>query len=165
MPPQLLPELQTDTNSFLNSIRDTAREIKKLPPDYDFLPLTFISHASDYAKDPPRLRRYAGQVINARIEQFGRIQLYKTHYFLEAFLGGYTLRNIYQMFFAARALIEIYAVTRDVYTTIAQHGGDHEDGFAERVKAIDEVLINGTYGTRSDIIKKHFPQYRRFEAA
>lgn len=155
MPP--LPELPPDTNRLMLSIRDTHRQIEKLPPDYDFQLPALVSHVADYSSDLPRLRRYAGQVIGARIMQFGHMALYKTYYFIEMFLRGHAARNVYEMVFAARALIEVYAVTRDTYATIADNAGDHEGNFATRVQAIDDALINATYGTRSELVRKLFP--------
>jgi hypothetical protein len=90
---EALPELQSQTTKALISIRETLARIKKLPPDYDFQLPTLISHADDYSDDLPRLRRYAGQVISARIMQFGYTALYKTYYFLDMFLRGYSDRN------------------------------------------------------------------------
>jgi hypothetical protein len=98
------PELHSQTTKALISIRDTLARIKKLPPDYDFQLPTLISHADDYSDDLPRLRRYAGQVIGSRIKHFGYTVLYKTYYFLDMFLRGYSDRNIYEMVFASRAL-------------------------------------------------------------
>lgn len=89
--------------------------------------------------------------------QFGHMALYKTYYFIEMFLRGHAARNVYEMVFAARALIEVYAVTRDTYATIADNAGDHEGNFATRVQAIDDALINATYGTRSELVRKLFP--------
>jgi hypothetical protein len=153
---EALPELHPQTTKELISIRDTFARIKKLPPDYDFQLPTLISHADDYSDDLPRLRRYAGQVISARIMQLGYMALYKTYYFLDMFLRGYSDRNIYEMVFASRALIEVYAVTADTYRTIVKNAGDHPDGFLGRVKEIDRALIKATYGTRLELVKKVF---------
>jgi hypothetical protein len=65
-------------------------------------------------------------------------------------------RNIYEMVFASRALIEVYAVTADTYKTIGQNAGDHPDAFLVRVKEIDRALIKATYGTRLEQVKKVF---------
>ena len=152
-----LPDLPPDTNRLMLSIRATHRQIEKLPPDYDFQLPSLVSHASDYSSDIPRLRSYAGQVIAARIMQYGFMALYKTYYFIEMFLRGYADRNIYEMVFASRALIEVYAVTRDTYATISENAGDQEENFVARVLAIDNTLINVTYGTRLELVKKLFP--------
>src|SRR5688500_18243298 len=101
------PELPPETNLQLLSIRQRLREIKKLPPDYDFMLPTLVSHAADYSEDLPRLRRYAGQVVAARIMQSWHMTLYRTYYFLEMFLRGHADRNIYEVEVAARALIEV----------------------------------------------------------
>jgi hypothetical protein len=154
----MLPELHPDTAKTLVSIRDTHAEIKKLPPDYDYPMPALISHVDDYSGDLPRLRRYAGQVISARIMQFGFTTLYKTFYLLDMFLRGYVDRNIFEMLFASRALIEIYAVTADTYTIIAKNAGDEAERFVERIKEIDEALITATYGTRSDRAKQSFEE-------
>ena len=151
-----LPELHAGTATILNSIRDTFAEIKRLPPDYDFQMPVLISHADDYKDDLPRLRRYAGQTVAARIMQFGYITLYKTYFFLDMFLRGYGDRNVYDMLFASRALIEVYAVTADTFLTIAKNAGDQPDGLADRVKKIDQALITATYGTRSELVKRVF---------
>jgi hypothetical protein len=151
-----MPELLPDTMTLLASIRGTLARIKKLPPDYDFQMPALISHADDYSKNLARLRRYAGQVVGARIMQFGYMTLYKTYYFLDMFLRGHGDRNIYEMVFAARALIEVYGVTADVHSTIGKNAGDHADEFIARVKEVDEALIKATYGTRSQLVKDVF---------
>jgi hypothetical protein len=150
----MLPELHSQTTKALISIRDSFAQIKKLPPDYDCQMPVLISHADDYRNDLPRLREYAGQTVSTRIMQFGYMTLYKTYFFLDMFLRGYRDRNVYEMLFASRALIEVYAVTADTFLTIANNAGDQSDGFADRVKAIDQALISATYGTRLELVKR-----------
>jgi hypothetical protein len=65
---------------------------------------------------------------------------------------------MYEMLFAARALVEVYAVTADVYSTIRKNAGDEIEGFIARVKEIDETLIKATYGTRSELLKGLFTE-------
>jgi len=153
-----LPELRPEVTTLLTSIRATFAQLKKLPPDYDFQMPPLISHVDDYSGDLPRLRKYAGQVIGARIIQFGYVTLYKTYYFLDMFLRGYTDRNMYEMLFSARALIEVYAVTADVYGIISKNAGDEIEGFVARVKEIDKTLIQATYGTRFELLKAVFKE-------
>jgi hypothetical protein len=117
-----------------------------------------IPHVDDYREDLPRLGRYASQVINARIRQFGFTTLHKTYYFLEMYLQGNSGRNIYQMVFASRALIEVYAVTADTFRVIVKNSGDQPDELAKRAKEIDEAIIKSTYGTRSDNVRSVFKE-------
>lgn len=151
-----LPELPEDTAELMLSIKNTFQRIDSLPPNYDFQLPALVSHASDYSSDLPRLRRYAEQTISARIMQFGHITLYKTHYFIEMFLRGFSDENIYSMVFSARALVEVYAVTRDVFATISENAGDHKENYVARVRTIDETLITATYGTRLELVKELF---------
>ena len=152
-----LPKLPKETDELIASIRRTHKQIDALPSNYDFQLPTLVSHVGDYGSNPLRLKRYAVRTIGARIMQFTHITLYKTHYFLEMFLSGYSNKNMYSMLFSARALIETYAVTRDVYTIISKNAGDHEVNYVERVKTIDEALINATYGTRLELVRELFP--------
>jgi hypothetical protein len=60
------------------------------------------------------------------------------------------------MLFAARALVEVYAVTADAYSIIKKNAGDEIEGFVARVKVIDKTLIQATYGTRFELLKGVF---------
>lgn len=144
---------RTDVAAQLHKIRELHGELARSRAEYDFQAPTLVSHADDYASDPPRLRRYATTTVNARIMQFLAVTFMKTYHFLDAYLYGIDRKNPFAALSAARSQLEIYAVTWDTVEAVRRNAGGHTTGFAERVKAVDEALISATYGTRSPLIK------------
>lgn len=146
-----------DIEIHLTAIRDLATRLKSSRTEYEFKMPALVSHAQDYANDPPRLKRYAGQVIGARAMQFLGTNLMKTHFFTEMYLNGIAQKNPYPVLMAARSQIEVAAVVWDIVQVLKENAGDHTDRYLERVRRIDSELITATYGTRSEKVKKLLP--------
>jgi hypothetical protein len=48
----------------------------------------------------------------------------------------------------------LFSVVADAVKTITEQAGEHPEHFPERVRAVDEALINATFGTRSGVVKQ-----------
>jgi hypothetical protein len=121
--------------------------------DYDFQPPVLVSHALDYATQPERLRRYAQQTVNARIMVLLASSTMTTQALLQTYLLGEQSRAAFPMLLATRSQLELFAVVVDAIRTVKANAGQHDKNFANRVHAVDEALINATFGTRSSVLK------------
>src|SRR5262249_49040785 len=108
----------------------------------------------------PQLRRYAASVVNMRIMQLLATTMMKTYFFLDMWLQGIQTKNPYPLMMAARSQLEAFAVVWDTVDTIQRNAGVHPDSFAQRVKVVDEALINAIHGTRSAAIVDIFANMR-----
>jgi len=154
----LIEAEEDNLKAHLGEIKDVHRFLTRSRTEYDFQLPTLVSHAPDYAHDLARLRRYAREVVNGRIMQLLAVTFMKSWFLVDLYLMGLERRNPYSLFLATRTQMEIFAVTWDTAETIRQNAGDEGDRFAERVKTIDEALINATYGTRSALILDLLPK-------
>jgi hypothetical protein len=139
---------------YIGELRALFAKLASERQDYDFQPPPMISHAKDYADDQQRLRKYAKQVICGRIMIFLTFSRMNTQRLLETFLLGVDSENSFPMLLAARSQLELLAVVADTARIIRENSGEQADRFVERVTAVDEALINATFGTRSSIVKE-----------
>jgi hypothetical protein len=80
--------------------------------------------------------------------QHTTITLINATYLIEQYLSGVEGANPLAMYTSARSLLEILAVACGVKRTLQSNAGLQAERFYERVLAVDQVLINGTYGSR-----------------
>jgi len=109
-----------------------------------------------YASQPERLRRYAKQVIFARMTILIVFSRMNTQLLLDTYLRGVEGENPFPLLLSARTQLELFSVVADAIATVKNNSGEHSGRFAERVRAVDEALITATYGTRSSVIKSRF---------
>jgi hypothetical protein len=145
--------MQTDgfggsVDSRLELLQNARRYLRSLPAFFDMPLPTLVSHAGSYAEDAARLKDYASSVIPVRLMQLTTTSFMKTLYFVELYLGGIESGNAYALPLAARAQMELFAVCWDVSQIVERNRGASEDRLAERVKEVDEALINATFGSR-----------------
>jgi hypothetical protein len=144
-----------ELDAYLNEIRELCAYVDNLPPERAFTLPAFVSHAKEYSPNVERLRKYAGSIVNTRIIQFLGLSFMKTSFFLNLYLDGLEKRNPFALFLGTRCQMEVFAVIFDTMAIIEKNAGDHEADYASRVQAIDEALLNATYGTRN----KDFPKW------
>lgn len=144
-----------NTGKQLKRLRGLHAELRGSRAVYDFQMPALVSHVNDYAADPARLQRYASSVVGARLMHLLALTFMKTYQLVSGYLWGIDEGNPYVPLMAARAQIEIYAVTWDVLQTVAANRGmEPASSFAVRVKVVDEALINATHGTRLELMKR-----------
>ncbi|MGE8501973.1 MAG: hypothetical protein ACN6P1_07025 [Pseudomonas sp.] len=149
-----LPSLPDSLKAELSRLEAVLAWTETFPEDYDFPMPVMVSHAADYAKDEQKLRNYAQQVIAARLMHFTFVTSYKVNHLLRMYLDGFSSRNFYSMLFAARSMIEVFAVVFDLFDQIKQNRGDHAERYLDRVISVDKALINATSGNRLDLLKE-----------
>ncbi|GEM_PF-6453730 len=137
-----------ETSAFLEELGALHRQLAALPQDYDFDSPALLSHVLHFAAQPQRLRDYARTAIPARIAILHHSWTMTTQSLIDAFLTGMEHRNPHSILLAARAQLELYALVTTVIRVIKSNAGLHEDKFIDRVLAVDEALINATFGTR-----------------
>lgn len=138
----------------INSIRQLFAELSAGRQEYDFQPAALVSHAEDYAKQRERLRRYARQVVSSRILVFLSSTRMTTQALLQTYLHGIETKNAFPLLLSARSQLELYSVVADTIRTIRDNSGEHDERFVQRVRAVDNALINATFGTRSSLLKQ-----------
>lgn len=138
----------------LNDIKLLFSTLASSRQDYDFQPPALVSHVDQYAAQPERLRRYAKQVISGRIMIFLVFSRMNTQVLLQSYLLGVEARNPFSLLLAARSQLELFFVVADTLNMIRDNAGEQEEHFAKRVRAVDEALINATFGTRSSLVKE-----------
>lgn len=146
----------TSNEKNLSTIRSLLKELAGGRQDYDFQSPTMLSHVSDHIKDPDLVKKYARQVISVRIMMllvFGRMN---TQALLDTYVLGVDHNNPFPLLLSARSQLELLSVIADTAKIISDNSGEHPEGFAERVKKVDEALIKATYGTRSAKLKELF---------
>ncbi|MCU1733140.1 MULTISPECIES: hypothetical protein [unclassified Pseudomonas] len=148
-----LPSLPDSWKTELSRLEAVLLWTENFPEDYDFPMPVMVSHAAEYANDEQKLRNYAQQVIAARLMHFTFVTSYKVNHFLRMYLDGFSSKNFYSMLFAARSMVEIFAVVFDLFDHMKQNRGDHPDRYFDRVISIDKALINATSGNRLDFVK------------
>ncbi|WP_271043202.1 hypothetical protein [Pseudomonas sp. VB3] len=148
-----LPSLPDSWKTELSRLEAVLLWTENFPEDYDFPMPVMVSHAAEYASDEQKLRNYAQQVIAARLMHFTFVTSYKVNHFLRMYLDGFSSKNFYSMLFAARSMVEIFAVVFDLFDHMKQNRGDHPDRYFDRVISIDKALINATSGNRLDLVK------------
>lgn len=148
-----LPSLPDSWKTELSRLEAVLLWTENFPEDYDFPMPVMVSHAAEYANDEQKLRNYAQQVIAARLMHFTFVTSYKVNHFLRMYLDGFSSKNFYSMLFAARSMVEIFAVVFDLFDHMKQNRGDHPDRYFDRVISIDKALINATSGNRLDLVK------------
>lgn len=149
-----LPSLPDSWKAELSRLEAVLLWTENFPEDYDFPMPVMVSHAAEYANDEQKLRNYAQQVIAARLMHFTFVTSYKVNHFLRMYLDGFSSNNFYSILFAARSMVEIFAVVFDLFDHIKQNRGDHPDRYFDRVISIDKALINATSGNRLDLVKE-----------
>ncbi|RDS93182.1 hypothetical protein DL347_02670 [Pseudomonas fluorescens] len=149
-----LPSLPDSWKAELSRLESVLVWTESFPEDYDFPMPVMVSHAADYANDEQKLRNYAQQVIAARLMHFTFVTSYKVNHLLKMYLDGFSSRNFYSMLFAARSMIEVFAVVFDLFDHMKQNRGDHAERYLDRVISIDKALINATSGNRLDLLKE-----------
>ena len=77
-----------------------------------------------------------------------------TQVLLQTYLLGVEAKNSFSMLLAARPQLELYSVVADTTGIVQKNSGEHEEDFAIRVRAVDEALINATFGTRSSLVRE-----------
>ncbi|WP_435608258.1 hypothetical protein [Pseudomonas knackmussii] len=151
-----LPSLPDSWKSEISRLEAVLSWTESFPEEYDAPMPVMVSHATDYAKDEQKLRNYAQQVIAARLLQLTIITSYKVNHILRMYLDGFSSRNFYSMLFAARSMIEVFALTFDLFDQVRQNSGVHAERFLDRVISVDKALINATSGSRLDLLKEFF---------
>jgi len=138
----------------IEAIRALFSELVAGRQDYDFKPPALVSHARDHEKQPNRLRRYARQVIGARIMIFRSSTRTTTQALVQTYLLGVESKIPFPLLLAARSQLELYSVVADTIRIIKENAGEQEHTFVERVATVDHTLINATFGTRSTLLKE-----------
>lgn len=82
---------------------------------------------------------------------------FSTQALLQTYLLGIDAKNRFPMFLAARSQLELFSVVADTARIIRDNSGEHPENFTDRVRAVDEALINATFGTRSPVLQKLMP--------
>ena len=149
-----LPSLPDSWKAELSRLEAVLLWTENFPEDYDFPMPVMVFYAAEYANDEQKLRNYAQQVIAARLMHFTFVTSYKVNHFLRMYLDGFSSNNFYSILFAARSMVEIFAVVFDLFDHIKQNRGDHPDRYFDRVISIDKALINATSGNRLDLVKE-----------
>ena len=144
----------------IDEIKSLQLELTSSPQEYDFLPPAGVSHAKMYSADPVRLRRYARQVICARLMILIVFSRMNTMLLLDTYVRGLNSWNPFPLLLSARSQLELLSVVADVIAITKDNSGEHSDRFAERVRIVDEALITATYGTRSSVLKDLIPKVR-----
>lgn len=142
----------------VDEIRSLFAELASGRQEYDFQPPTMVSHAEQYATQPERLRGYAKQVVCGRIMIFLAFSRMNTQALLHTYLLGVDAANPFPMLLASRSQLELLSVVADTARIIKEHSGEHAENFVGRVRAVDEALINATFGTRSSLVKDLMPK-------
>lgn len=76
-----------------------------------------------------------------------------TQALLQTFLLGVDAKAPFGMLLPSRAQIELFSVVVDVVRIIKENAGEQEENLAERVRKVDQALINATFGARSSVLK------------
>jgi hypothetical protein len=147
-----------DNSEAVVALRTLLSELETGPQEYDFQPPALVSHVEAYKNDIPRLRKYATQVIGARIMLLLASTRLTTQALLQTFFLGVDNKNPFPMLLAARSQLELLSVVADTLRTIRDNSGGHEKGFASRVRLVDNALITATFGTRSSLLKGFLPK-------
>lgn len=137
----------------LIAVKDLYQQLCADPQEFDFMPPVLVSHAKAYAGEPERLRRYAKQVISARIMILLSSSRMTTQSLLEIYQFGLEKKRPFPLLLVARAQMELYAVVADTIRIIRENSGEHSERFVERVHSVDSALITASFGTRSGVIK------------
>jgi hypothetical protein len=149
-----------DQASTVSDLRALHARLKTGRQEYDFMPPVMVSHVPEYQKDKQRLRRYAAQVISARVMLLLASTRMTTQGLLDSFLVGVDSKSPFSVLLAARAQLELLAVVVDTIRIIQENAGEHEHGFVARVQRVDNALITATYGTRSSFMKQLIPKMK-----
>jgi len=147
-----------DKEALISSLRKTYQKLNASPAEYDFMQPAMISHAKDYANDMARLKKYAGSVINARIMQMLSSTFMKTWFSLDQYSYGVEKGNPYALLQSTRFQMECFALVYSTIAVVRANSGNYTSGFFKRVVAVDEALVNATYGTRSEDVLKVFEE-------
>jgi hypothetical protein len=137
----------------IDTLRNLFNELVAGRQEYDFQPASLVSHVGDYADKPDRIRYYGRQVISARIMTLLASTRMTTQSLLQTFLLGVDANAPFGMLLPSRAQLELFSVVADVTRIIKENAGEKEENFAERVRKVDQALINATFGTRSSVLK------------
>lgn len=137
----------------IHAIRSLFNNLLSGRQEYDFQPAALVSHAEDYADKPDRIRHYGRQVIFARIMTLLASSRMTTQALLQTFLLGADSKAPFAMLLPSRAQLELFSVVADVARIINENAGEQDENFAERVRRVDQALINATFGTRSSVLK------------
>jgi hypothetical protein len=142
-----------DHENEIDTIRGLFNKLVSGRQEYDFQPATLVSHAGDYADKPDRIRYYGRQVISGRIMTLLACTRMTTQALLQTFLLGADAKVPFAMLLPSRAQLELFSVVADVVRVIKENAGEQEEKFAERVRKVDQALINAAFGTRSSVLK------------
>jgi hypothetical protein len=142
-----------DHQNEIDTIRSLFNKLLSGRQEYDFQPAALVSHAQDYADKPERIRNYGRQVICGRIMTLLASTRMTTQALLQTFLLGADAKAPFAMLLPSRAQLELFSVVAEVVRIINVNAGEQEENFAERVRTVDQALINATFGTRSSVIK------------
>lgn len=137
----------------IDTLRGLFNKLVSGRQEYDFQPAALVSHVADYADKPDRIRYYGRQVIAARIMTLLASTRMTTQALLQTFLLGADAQAPFAMLLPSRAQLELFSVVADVVRVIKENAGEQEDNFAERVRKVDQALINATFGTRNSVLK------------
>lgn len=144
-------------SNHLQSLRDLLAKLAAGRQEYDFQPPGVASNAASYANEPARLKRYAAQVVSARMILLLASSRMTTQALVQAYLLGVDAQAPLPLLLAARAQLEVFAVVADAVRAVQDNSGSHEKDFAKRVETVDKALISATYGTRSSVVKGQLP--------
>lgn len=142
-----------DHQSEIDAIRNLFRKLASGRQEYDFQPAALVSHVDDYVDNSERLRRYARQIISGRIMILLASTRMTTQALLQTFLLGADAKAPFAMLLPSRAQLELFSVVADVVRVIKENSGEHEENLTERIRRVDQALINATFGTRSSVLK------------
>jgi hypothetical protein len=143
----------TDHENEIDTIRSLFNDLASGRQEYDFQLANLDSHAGDYANKPHRTRYYGRQVICGRIMILLASTRMTTQALLQTFLLGTYAKVPFAKLLPSRAQLELFSVIADLVRVIKDDAGAQEEKFAERVRKVDQALINATFGTRSSVLK------------
>jgi hypothetical protein len=148
----------TEEQNEVDTIRNLFSKLVAGRQEYDFQPAALVSHAGDYAEKPERIQYYGRQVICGRIMTLLASTRMTTQALLQTFLLGVDAKAPFAMLLPSRAQLELFSVVADVARIIKENAGEQEENFAERVRKVDQALINATFGARSSVLKGLLPE-------
>src|SRR4051812_7608916 len=110
----------------VSALRALFAQLQAGRQEYDFQPPAMVSHVREYQKDQARLRRYAAQVISARVMLLLASTRMTTQGLLHTFLLGVDSVSPFPMLLAARAQLEVLSVIADTVRIIRDNAGEDD---------------------------------------